>query len=211
MANETKLPGGLVVPGDIQFTGSLLPGLARASLIQDPFAEYGIQFSDLRVFDAFHTIITTAASDDLGISTGGTYGTNAPYISAGDLKAAGATTRRARFLFTIPPEFDSGQSARIVANAGMITTVADTSCTIDFEAYEIAKNGLDTGSDLVTTSATTINSLVFSTKNFEITSGALVPGDVLDIRVSITCTDAATATAVIPAIAHLALALDIKG
>jgi len=100
---------------------------------------------------------------------------------------------------------------RIVATAGMVTTVADTSCTVDFEVYLCAKTTLASGSDLVTTSATTINSTSFAAKNFDLTSAGLSPGDMLDIRISIACTDAATVTAVIPAIAHLALALDIKG
>jgi hypothetical protein len=38
-----------------------------------------------------------------------------------------------------------------------------------------------------------------------------VPGDVIDVRMSIACTDAATGTAVIPAVAALQLKLDIKG
>jgi hypothetical protein len=207
----TRFPDDIQVTGSITYGGSLLPGVTRATLIQEDFAEYGIGFSGLRVFDAFQTPIATAASDDLGISTGGTYGTNAPYISAGDLKTAGATTRRARFLFTLPPEYVAGQSVRIVAQAGMVTTAADTSCTVDFEAYLSDLDATVGGSDLVTTAATTINSTTFAAKNFEVTSTALTAGDVLDIRCSIACNDAATGTAVIPAIAHLAVALDIKG
>lgn len=207
----TRFPDDIQVTGSITYGGSLLPGVTRATLIQEDFAEYGIGFSDLRIFDAFQTPITTAASDDLGISTGGTYGTNAPYISAGDLKTAGATTRRARFLFTLPPEYVAGQSVRLVAASGMVTTAADGSCTVDFEAYASDKDGTIGGSDLVTTAATSINSTTFAERNFEVTSTSLTPGDVLDIRVSIACSDAATATAVIPAIAHLAIALDIKG
>jgi hypothetical protein len=209
--SPTRLPGDLFVPGDLNVGGSILPGLARSSLSQDNFVEIGVPFAQLRIWDAFQTPITTAASDDLGLSTGGTYGTNAPYISAGDLKAAGATTRRARFLFTVPLNYVAGQSLRFVAYAGMVTTVADTSCTVDFEAYVLDKDATVGGSDLVTTSATTINSLVFSAKNFDLTATALIPGDVLDVRVSIACTDAATATAVIPAIAYLAVSLDVKG
>lgn len=211
MANPTRFPGDIVVAGDIQRSGSILPGISRSELVQDNFAEFGIDLPSLRIWDAFQTPIGTAASDDLGLSTGGTFGTSAPYISAGDLKAAGATTRRARFLFTLPPNYVTGESIRIIAAAGMVTTVADTSCTVDFEVYLSDKDATVGGSDLVTTSATAINSLTFAEKNFEVTASGLLPGDVLDIRVSIACTDAATATAVIPAISHLAIALDIKG
>jgi len=206
----TRFAESVSISGNLQVDGSL-NSRPRSELIQDNFAIYGIPFSNLRIWDAFQTGISTAASDDLGLSTGGTWGTNNPYISAGDLKAAGATTRRTRFLFTLPPEYVDGESVRIVATAGMVTTVADTSCTVDFEVYLCAKTTLASGSDLVTTSATTINSTSFAAKNFDLTSAGLSPGDMLDIRISIACTDAATVTAVIPAIAHLALALDIKG
>jgi len=206
----TRFAESVSISGNLQVDGSL-NSRPRSELIQDNFAIYGIPFSNFRIWDAFQTGISTAASDDLGLSTGGTWGTNNPYISAGDLKAAGATTRRTRFLFTLPPEYVTGESVRIVATAGMVTTAADTSCTVDFEVYLCAKTTLASGSDLVTTSATTINSTSFATKNFDLTSAGLTAGDMLDIRISIACTDAATVTAVIPAIAHLALALDIKG
>lgn len=209
--STVRFPEDVSIAGNLQLDGSLLPGVPRASLIQTDFAEYGIGFANLRVWDAMQTAIGTAANDDLGLSTGGTFGTDSQYITGGDMKTLGATTRRARFLFTLPPEYVAGQSVRIVATAGMVTTVADTSCTVDFEAYKSDKDATVGGSDLVTTSATTINSLTFAAKNFELTSSGLSAGDVLDIRCSIACTDAASGTAVIPAIAHLSLALDIKG
>ena len=210
----SRIAGDLNVEGSITFGDSILPGITRSNMIQEDFAAYPVDFSDLRVWDAFGTIISSAANDDLGISTGGTFGTDAPYISAGDLKAAGATTRRARFLITLPPEYVAGQSIRLSAYAGMVTTAADTSCTIDFEAYvrNVTGSGaLATGSDLVTTLATSINSTTFAEKTFDITASGRMPGDVIDVRMSIACTDAATGTAVIPAIAAMQLKLDIKG
>jgi len=209
--SSVRFPEDVSIAGNLQLDGSLLPGIARSSLIQNDFAEYGIPFPRLRIHDAMQTPLSTAASDDLGLSTGGTFGSDSHYLTAGDCKALGATTRRARFLFTLPPEYVAGQSVRIAAIAGMLTTVADASCTLDFEAYKSDKDGTVGGSDLVTTAATTINSLTFAAKNFELTASGLSAGDVLDIRATILCTDAATGTAVTPAIAHLALALDIKG
>jgi hypothetical protein len=206
-----RIDGNLQVSGNLQVDGQILPAQSRSFLAQDNFANYGIPFSNLRIWDAFQTPIGTAAADDLGLSTGGTYGTNAPYISAGDLKNAGATTRRARFMFTLPPEYVAAESVRISAIAGMITSVASTSCTIDFEAFEVLNDGNVTGADLVTTAAVTMNSLTFSEKAFDLTATGLLAGDTLDIRVSIACTDSATATAVIPAISALRLQLDIKG
>ena len=208
---SVRFPDDVQVAGNLQVDGLILPGVTRAQLVQDNFVEYGVDFSRLRVHDAFATPIGTAATDDLGISTGGTFGADAPYISGGDQKALGATTRYARFLFTLPPEYVAGQSVRIVANAGMVTTVADTSCALDFEAYKLDLDATVGGSDLVSTAAQSINSTSFAIKDFEVTSAGLTAGDVLDIRVAVACTDAATGTDVIPAIAHLAMALDIKG
>jgi len=90
----TRFAESVSISGNLQVDGSL-NSRPRSELIQDNFAIYGIPFSNLRIWDAFQTGISTAASDDLGLSTGGTWGTNNPYISAGDLKAAGATTRHA--------------------------------------------------------------------------------------------------------------------
>lgn len=209
-ATETlRLPTNLDVQGDLTVRGTL-PNYPRSSLTQDDFASFDIPMTDLRVWDAFQTAIGSAASDDLGITTG-TFGTGLPYVTAGDLKSAGATTRRARFLFVIPENYVAGQSVQITANAGMVTTAADGSCTIDFECYRSDRDTTIGGTDLVSTSATTINSTTFGEKNFTVTATSLSPGDILDVRVSITCTDSATVTAVIPAIADITMRIDVKG
>lgn len=67
------------------------------------------------------------------------------------------------------------------------------------------------GSDLVTTSATTINSLTAAAKEFAITPTGLVAGDELDVRVTIAITDGATATAVIGRIMKLYALLSVRG
>ncbi|NBT32694.1 MAG: hypothetical protein EBT13_12570, partial [Rhodobacteraceae bacterium] len=123
MANN-RIDGNLIISGNLQVDGSRLPALARAEIAQDNFAVYGVPFSLLRVWDAFQTPIGTAGNDDLGLSTGGTYGTDAPYVTGGNMRILGATTRRARFVFTLPAEYVAGESVRISAYAGMITSVA---------------------------------------------------------------------------------------
>jgi len=166
--------------------------------------------TSLRVWDAIQTNLPgTAATDDLAI-IGGTFATAPPTISAGDLKAAGATTRYARFEMSLPECYEAGETITLSLSAGMVTTVADTSCMIDIQAYKLDKiTGI--GSDLCSTAAMTMNSLVFSAKQFTITPSGLVAGDMFDVRVAITCTDAATATAVKPTIAAIDLLCDIKG
>lgn len=181
---------------------------ARSSLVQDDDQPYPIELAALRVWDAPQTNIPgTPASDDLGLIYN-TFGTAPPSVETGDLKAAGATTRRVGFQFQVPPEYVAGQSITLRLNAGMKTTVADTSATIDAEVH---RNGA--GADLVATAAQSINSLTAANKDFVITPTTVVPGDILDVRVSIAVNDAATATPVIGKwnIAASALLLDIKG
>lgn len=205
----TRFPDDVDIEGNLNVRGSL-PTYPRASLLQEDFAPHAVPVAELRIWDAVQTPITTPVSDDLGL-TAGTWGTGTTYVTAGDLKAAGATTRRLRFRYQLPQEYVAGQSVRIRFPSGMVTTAADGSCTIDCEAFKEARTTLVTGSDLVGTAAQSINSTTFANKDFDLTATTLSPGDWLDVRVSITCTDSATVTAVIPATLPPELLLDIKG
>lgn len=200
---------------NVRITGALtvtqgISGATRGSLAAQNDQVYELPMQDMRIWDAFQTGLTTAASDDLGIATG-TFGTGLPYITTGDLKAAGSTTRRARILFTLPPEYVAGQPIVINCHAGMVTTVAGTAATVDVEAYLSGANTLVSGVDLVATAAITINSLTFADKEFTITATDLEPGDILDLRISVLVNDAATVTAVIGAIAHAEMWLTVQG
>lgn len=200
-----------MVTGTITVKSDGITAQDRASILrQDANAIFPIDLTALRVWDAFATNLPgTAATDDLAL-VGGTFGTSPPVVSAGDLKAVGATTRYARFQVRLPECYDSGETITLSLSAGMATTVADTSCTLDLECYKIDKVG-GIGSDLCATAATSINSLVFAAIPFTITASGLVAGDVFDVRIAIACNDAATGTAVTPTIAAIDLLADIKG
>ena len=206
-----------IVFEEIMITGSLtikdtgLSSQTRSSiLVQDVNIPFPVRFDSLRIWDAYQIALSgTANTDDLAL-VGGAFGTVPPVISAGDLKAAGATSRHARFQVNIPECYDTGQTLILSLSAGMKTTVADTSCTIDVEAFKIDKiSGI--GADICATAAMTMNSLVFAAKAFTITPSGLVAGDVLDVRIKILCTDAATGTDVTPTIASIDLLADIRG
>lgn len=201
----------VIVTGTIITNDSSISAQTRATILrQDPNAIFPVPLTSLRVWDAYHTVLPgTAAADDLAL-VGGTFATAPPVVSAGDLKAAGATTRYARFQVQLPECYDAGQTVSLSIAAGMVTTVADVSCTIDAEVYKIDKTA-GIGSDLCATAAVTINSLVMSAKVFAITPGSLAAGDVFDVRIAIACNDAATGTAVTPTIAAIDLLADIKG
>ena len=179
-------------------------------LVQDDNKAFPIGWTDFRVWDAYQTNLPgTAAADDLAL-VGGTFGTAPPMIQAGDVKALGATTRYARVQVIVPECYVAGETLTLVLSAGMKTTVADVSCTLDVEAYRCDKiSGIS--ADLCTTAAQSINSLTFASKTFVITAATFSAGDILDVRITIASNDAATATAVIPTIAGADLVCDIKG
>jgi hypothetical protein len=185
-------------------------GIARTKLALDDLKPFVVNLMDFRVWDALQTNLPgTSANDDLSIATG-TFGTNAPSLQTSDLKAAGATTRYARAMVALPAEYAAGETVAIVLHTGMITTVSDTTATVDVEAYSSDKDNT-VSAELVTTSAQDINSLTFASDSFVITPTALVPGSFLDIRLTLAVNDAATGTAVIACIASVELHCDIRG
>lgn len=203
------IPDDVVIQGDLKVNGDL-PEISRDALLQDDSQVYLVPWEAWRVWDAFGTNLpATPATDDLGL-IGGTFGTNAPSIQTGDLKAAGATTRYARCVVRVPAEFVTGQTVSIRTHAGMKTTAADVSATVDFEMYRSDKED-GVGSDLVTTAATDINSTTEVDAGFAVNSSTILPGDYLDIRMAVAVNDGATATAVIGFIGSVALLFDIKG
>lgn len=169
-----------------------------------------VSLLSLRIWDALFTLLSgTPATDDLGL-IGGAFGTNSPTVQTGDLKAAGSTDRRARFSFQLPDTYEAGGTVTARIHAGMKTTVADTSASVDLEIFKSNKEeGI--GADLVTTGAQSINSLVFNDDDFALTATGLNPGDVLDCRITVDVNDAATATAVIGVIGSIEFLLDTRG
>lgn len=208
----SRIPGKLIAANSVH-ANQLLDGaeILRTQIKQETAARYQIPITAWRVFDALHTNLPGAgATDDLGLIDG-THGTNSPTLQTEDLKAESGnpTLNKARCLIALPPEYDDGQTVTIRAHAGMKTTVSDGTATIDFSVYESdLEEGV--GSDLVTTSATTINSTTLADKDFVVTASGLVSGDVLDILMTTTISDGSTGTAVIAIIGNVELLLDIR-
>lgn len=172
----------------------------RADLASDASMLQPLPLREFGVFDAFATALpSSGASDDLGLY-GGTHGTAFPYIGTGDVKTLGAVTRKARVVTAMRAEFVGPSAAAFVRlRAGMITTVASVSATIDVAAYKAhaSDGGVITGSDLILTTAQSINSTTWADKDFELDTTSLSAGDELDILVSIAVNDASSVTAVI--------------
>ena len=183
-----------------------LGSVGLADLTQRDLCEHQIPLSDAKVWDAPSTVIpATPASDDLGM-VDNAFLTGKPTIETGDLKNAGATTRKTRFRVMVPRDYVAGETMTVRANAGMKTTVASVSATIDVQAVRPAAPTVD----ICATNAQSINSLVAANKDFTLTPTDLVPGEMLDIVVSIAVNDSGTGTAVIGQLNSLALLADSK-
>jgi hypothetical protein len=199
------IPSGEIANSQIAASAAI----ERSKLASEQLKD-NIPLELLRVHDAFQTNLpTSASSDDLGLIIG-TFGTDAVVVQTSDAKNTTAT-QRARFTYRLPHSYVSGQLISAVAWAGMKTTVANGTATIDFEVYKKNDNTGLVGSDLVSTSATTINSLTAADKAFTIDPTGLSAGDELDIRVTIAITDSATGTAVIGRIMKLYMLPTVKG
>ena len=208
MTTVMRIEGDARVTGNLQVDGTM-PTYARSELAQDAAAVFPVPLVNLRTWDALGTNLPgTPANDDLGL-VGGTFASATPKISTGDLKNT-TTTRYGRFQFQIPAEYDAGETLTLRLNAGMETTVASTSATLDVECYK-SDRAAGLGSDLCATAAQAMNSLVFANKDFQITPTGLSAGDVLDVRLTVTVTDSATATAVTASIGAIEFLVDIKG
>jgi len=183
------------VSGTVTFRSG---GIAREATAQETSAELAIPLIGAHVHDAPATFITGAASDDdLGLIAG-TLGTTAPTLQTTDL-GAGNDTCYARFPnLIVPADYAAGETLKLRTQAGMITAISDNTATIDLEVYAQDGSGA-VGSDLCTTTATTINTLISSSitvVDFTITATSLSPGDILDVRVAIAINDAATAVVI---------------
>lgn len=198
-------PDGTIVNAAINANAAI----ARTKLAENALQGFVVPLTDLRVWDAFQTNLPgTAATDDLGL-IGGTFATNSPMVKTSDAKNT-SVTQYARFMVRLPAEYVAGGDVTLRLHAGMQTTVANGTATVDVQAYESNREG-GISADLVTTSATTVNSLTLADKDFTVTPAGLAPGNWLDVRVVIAITDSATGTAVLGVIGSIELLCDIQG
>jgi len=187
-----------------------ITGTTRTGFTAETSIAYPLPFETMRVWDAYQTNLPSiGAADDIGLATG-TFGTALPYLKSQDMNAAGPITEYARTTFTFPPEYVAGGTVQIRFAAGMLTSTASVSATVDAEAYLSARTTLVSGSDLVTTTATSINSVTFAEKLFTVNASGLSPGSILDIRIAIIA-NSATASSHFAAIAACEILCTVKG
>lgn len=181
----------------------------RTKILEESLSSYPVELEQVYTWDGVNTKLpTTAATDDLGF-VAGTWATDAATIQTSDAKAT-TVGQYGRFKLVLPVEYVADDDVQIRVRGGMITTVSDSTATVDLVCYALDGDG-GIGSDLVTTGATSINSLTKANVDFVLTDSSLNPGDVIDCRVAIDITDGATGTAVIGEISQIIGLLDIRG
>lgn len=227
MAAVQRIDGDLEVSGFLiagilatsgQVAGALSDGafspvasIARSKQALSYRSPYSIPLIDFRVHDAMDTRLAQDSylADDMGL-TAGTFGVSPPCISAGPIQST-STTRYARVSRAIPPAFDGSYSGiTIRVYAGMSGALADTSVSLDVDAYITDATGT-LGSQIVSTTAQSMNSLVAATYDFICSPSGIGVGSCLDIRLSIAAVDSATVTDVIPNIYAVDVLIDLRG
>lgn len=212
-----------ILDGQIQFNGTILVAdgaitnakissaadLERAKMKQE-YVKYIFPLTSLRVHDNMALLLPNpSANDDLGWPATHAFGTVSPYIESRDLKTL-STSLYARGTWTLPPEYDDGQTVVMRIRAGALTTVADTSLNLDAAVYEVDRDG-GISADLCATAAQSINNLVLADKDFAITATSLARSNQLDFRIEVAVVDSATGTVVKAKITEVAFLIDIRG
>lgn len=203
---EVSIPDGTLPGRALATNADILPSQMQLQSNK----ELSVPFTDLRVWDAMHTLLPAAgANDDLGLVTG-TPGTDAPQVSTGDVKALGATSRKAAFEYVVPTNWADGESLELIIRAGMSSAVADTSAQLSIAAYRPDGDGA-VGSDINQTSAQNMNSATAADFTFALDPASVDPGDRILIVVTIAINDGATASPVIGLIYDIRRNLDLRG
>lgn len=191
---------------------SLNGNVARANLVQDDLAVYGLDLN---------TWLATGTGQPLGTSAGtpsgafgltaGTHGTAAPKIVS-EAASGASITNSCRRTFSLPPEYVAGETVTLRVRAKEAVGSATVGTTIDAEAYQADKDGGLTGSptDLVTTNALAVTTSV-GNKDFTINPTGLAPGDVLDIELTGVANDTGGSVGTVLEIYDTALLMDIQG
>lgn len=144
-----------------------------------------------RVWDAMQTNLPgTAASDDLGLSTG-TFGSATNFLAGVDYGGT-STTAYARRTLAVPTDYVAGTSLSLLLDAVMVV-VSDNSASVDVEVFPTVNGDNTIGSDICATAAQSVNSATQATKTFSLTGTDLTGGVLLDIRLKHTGTDAGNA------------------
>jgi len=203
---EITIGDGSIANASISSTAAI----ASTKLAQDANKCYTIPIHAFRMWNMMGSLlpVTTATNDDMAI-VNGTAGTDVPTLQGVDF---GLTTcdEKCGFEFCLPAEYDAGQSVTLRVRAAILTTVADTSLTLDANCYKSNRDGL-ASADICATAAQDMNFLAPANYDFVITPTGLVAGDRLLFVLAFAGVDGGDAGVMIPEISQVEILLDIRG
>jgi hypothetical protein len=183
-------------------------GITRAKMAQVVNAVFSIPVSAMRVWDSWQQLPAVAADDDMG-AIAGAWGTDVPHLESVDA-GEGAETQYAGFEFTLPDYYDDGQSITVRIPAKM-EVEADTSASLDLEAYLSDGEAAVSGVDLVSTAAQDMNAAAWNDYDFVITETNRVAGDKLVFRIKVAVVDNATDDDVWALLGDVQVLIDVRG
>ncbi len=213
MSGTVPFPGSISVAENLRLGGTIEPPKAKVNILAVAALQaFPIPLTSFRVFDNMAALLPSAgADDDLGIIEG-THGTDTPSLQADDHDSEGsAQSNSARVLVQLPWDYVAGNAVTLRFMAGMITTIASTTATLDCLVFKQQDDPDDAiGSDLYTGAAKSINAMVAVNTDFSLTATALSPGDILDVKITTAVDDTGTGTPVIAAISWAHLLCDVR-
>lgn len=136
-----------------------------------------------RIHDAPNTVLLAGAgvTDDMGVNAG-SYGTTVQSLNALDA-GGGGETFYARAQVVVPMNYVQGDVLKVICTVDEVTACV-TSASLDVEVYRVAVPA----TDLCATAAQSILAASDTDYDFTLTSTAIEPGDILDIRLTIVLT-----------------------
>lgn len=165
--------------------------LLRANAFQEDSQEIRVPLGDLRNADGTLFPATTPGSGQYALISGG-WGTGGTKLN-GEAASGNTKTSTAKLTFAVPQNYVAGTNMTLKITA-RVSAVANTTANIDAACFKSNEQGGVSGSDLVTTTVITHNSVTWTEHSFTITSSAISPGDELDIYIRHSVDDSGGAT-----------------
>lgn len=103
-----------------------------------------------------------------------------------------STDEDAYLLLTCPSDYKAAGSFTLRIHAGALTTLPDTTCTVDVVAQR-SDNAAGIGADICATAAQDARSLTLADKDFTITPATLSQGDILIVEINMSVVDSGDA------------------
>ncbi len=139
----------------------------------------------------------------------GAHGADSPSLESTTLNN-NSFTEKARFPFAMPPEYVAGQA--VTLRLHVYGPDVQVSATIDVEAHVSGRQAAGSASaDICATAAQDIDNHAWANVDFAITPMTLIPGDLLDIEITVVADDTGGAVASPVAIGDVQMLLAVKG